>query len=106
MTSKSPEYTETFLLIVMGTEFPIKRYLNVFGIACLYVFVCACLCVYMHIAVLLHKSFRGLLHIIPCQENKHCLYYSNEYALGSKLYNFPLTLLIKCQEWLRETCDI
>lgn len=40
------------------------------------------------------------------EENKHCLYYSNEYALENKLYNFPLTPLIKCQEWLRETCDI
>lgn len=25
------------------------------------------------------------------EENKHCLYYSNEYALENKLYNFPLT---------------
>lgn len=48
MTSKSPKDS---LLLVMGTEFPIKRYLDAFGIVCLYVFVCACQCVCMNIAV-------------------------------------------------------
>lgn len=37
-----------------------------------YVRVCvyACLCVCMQLAVLLHKSFRGLLHTLPCQNNR------------------------------------
>lgn len=77
----------------MGTVIPIK--MNAFGIVYLYVFMCAHPCVCMHIAVPLHESFGGLLHTLPCvretEENKQCLYYSNEYALGSKLYNFPLT---------------
>lgn len=82
------EYTQTFLLIVMGTEFLIKRYLNAFGFACSYVFVCmyVCLC----IAVALHESFRWLLHARKT-EKQTLHYYSNEYALGSKWYNFPLT---------------
>lgn len=71
MTSKSPELIETSLLVVMGKEFPIKRYLSASGIACLYLFLCAsCLCVCMHIAVLLHKSFGGLVHTLPCQKNR------------------------------------
>lgn len=46
-----------------------------------------CVRVCMHIAVLLHKSFRGLCILSlarKTEENKHCLYYNNEYALGSK----------------------
>lgn len=62
MTSKS-----ILLLIVMGTEIPIK--MNAFGIIYLYVFMCAYLCVCMHTAAPLHESFRGLLHTLPCQKN-------------------------------------
>lgn len=51
---------QSFLLMVMRKQFPIKRYLNVVGFACLYVLVCACHWVGMHIAVLLHESFGGL----------------------------------------------
>lgn len=72
----------------MGTEFHIKkRLLNAFAIACIHDFVCACtslcLCV---------RAFGDLLRVFlarKTKENKHRIYYSNEYALGSKWYNFP-----------------
>lgn len=99
MISRSPVHTETFLLIVMGTEFPIKRYLNDFGVARLNMFVFVCVCVY--VCILWSLCTRALEEFCilslarKTEENKHCLYYSNEYALGSKLYNFPLTPTLK-----------
>lgn len=53
----------------------------------MYVFVCMRVCVY----VCSSQSFCILSLARITKENKHCLYYSNEYGLGNKLYNFPLT---------------
>lgn len=69
-----------------------------------------CLRVCIDITVCSHKRTFSLTPPLTriTEENKHCLYYSNEYVLGNKLYIFPLTpfLLTECQEWLREACDI
>lgn len=68
----------------MGTEFSIKSFLNDFGFGCLHMFVC------MYVEAL-SEDFCILFFARITDENKHCLYYYNEYALGNKLYNFPLT---------------
>lgn len=63
--------------------------------------ICTCLFVCMHVCVYAcslqsfctraSEDFCILSLARITEENKHCLYYSNEYGLGNKLYNFPLT---------------
>lgn len=61
----------------------------------MYVFVCMRVCVYVcssqSFCTRASEDFCILSLARITKENKHCLYYSNEYGLGNKLYNFPLT---------------
>lgn len=90
---KITEYTEISPLIVMRTASPIKRGLN----KCLRVrvcnicaCVCVCVCIMQCICVRALEDLCMLCLARKFEENKQCLYYSNEYALGSKRFNFPL----------------
>lgn len=99
-TSKVPElplnkHTETSLLIVMGTVSNKNILKCLWHCLLMYVFVCMRVCVYVcslqSFCTRASEDFCILSLARITEENKHCLYYSNEYGLGNKLYNFPLT---------------
>lgn len=58
---------------------------------CLCVPICVYVCILQSFCTRALEDFCVLSLARKPDKNKHCLYYSNEYALGSKLYNFPLT---------------